>query len=115
MIPFATSGPELYVALAAIATAIISAIATMVKLGPERQVMLVSAQDTVIDNLREEVERQRAEHQIALNEMESRHRRQIGDLEDQLAKEAETCERRIAELQKRLGVIEKRSQGRRTR
>lgn len=116
MIPIVgQTGPELYVALVALATSLVGAVVALLKLGPERQVTLVGAQDTVIDNLREEIDRQRVEHKIALDAMESRHRVRIAELERQLAEEAETCERRIDELKRRLGVVEKRSTGRRTR
>lgn len=102
----ATTTPELWIAMAALATSLFGAVAALLKLGPERQVSIVGAQDTVIDNLREEVERQRIERKVELDAVEARHRFQILGLERQLAEEAETCERRIVALQERISKLE---------
>lgn len=89
---------ELVVALTALAASLVGAITALVKIGPERQVSLVGAQDTVIDNLREEIDRQRRDHE-----------RQIRSLNRRLAEESEICERRIAELRDRLAAVERKT------
>lgn len=105
----AQTSAELWIAIGALVTSIGGAVAALLRLGPERQVNLVGAQDTVIDNLREEVDRQRAEHLLALEAVEGRYRRRIAHLERQLEEEAETCERRITELQERITALEHRT------
>lgn len=98
---------ELWVALAALLTSLGGAAVALAKLGPERQVSIVGAQDTVIDNLREEVDRHRQERQSEIAALESRYRVRIAELERSLAEEAETCERKISELQHRIAMLER--------
>lgn len=109
MLLIAETTIELWVAIAALVTSIGGAIVALAKLGPERQVNIVGAQDTVIDNLREEIDRHRTERQLEIAALESRYRLRIAELERALAEEAEMCEQRISDLQNRLAAIERKN------
>lgn len=92
---------EVWAPLATMVATIIAAVVALAKLGPERQTTLVGAQDTVIDNLREEVERHRHERELA-----------IAELEDRLARDAAHCEAQIAMLRSQVEALEERLRAR---
>lgn len=93
--------------LGALITAAIAAVGALTKIGPERQTTMVGAQDTVIDNLREEVDRQRKERVVEIRELELRHQRQIDQLHREMEEDAKRFQVRIAELQARIEELER--------
>ncbi len=98
MIPFSAIDGATVISITAVIAAFIAAFVSLLKIGPERQAVYIGVQDTVIENLREEIERLRAS--------EERQQAQIMTLRRQLAEEADRCERRIEELRKRLDGFE---------
>lgn len=112
MITAALEGSDI-VSMLALAGALAAGIAALVKIGPERQTSIVGAQDTVIDNLREEVARHKAERdeeaaraRRAIERIEERRKRDIAELERKLAEESAVCEERIGRLEMRLKELE---------
>lgn len=113
--------PELIISLIALAGAASGAMVALLKIGPDREVTIVGAQDTVIDNLREEIDRHKAERE----ESAQRHRRRlesaekrIADLERQQELETANCERRLnvlsarnRELTERVDELIRRTEG----
>jgi septal ring factor EnvC (AmiA/AmiB activator) len=102
--------PELGVAVAALVTAFVGAVVSFRKVGPERQVSIVSAQDVVIENLREEI----ARYQRELESTRKRHRARmdraearVTELENELAEETKRCDERIAALAVRIADLER--------
>ena len=112
MIPVGEISPELAVAVTALVTAAAGAAVSIAKIGPERETTIVGAQDTVIDNLREEIDRYKADRDEAgkrHRERMTRAERRIGELEHRLEDERETCDRQIAQLQEQINELRERS------
>lgn len=98
MIPFSAIDGATVISITAVIAAFVAAFVSLLKIGPERQAVYIGVQDTVIENLRDEVERLRAG--------EERQQAEITTLRRQLAAEAERCEQRIEDLRRRLDGFE---------